>query len=43
MNLAELRGIAALDVLAEGWRKYAIRRLDSGRVEDWNKRLEGRE
>lgn len=41
LNLAELQGIAALDVLAEGWRRYAIRRLESGRVEDWSKRLEG--
>lgn len=42
MNRDELAGIAALDVLAEGWRRYAIRRLDSGRVEDWSARLEGR-
>lgn len=42
LNRDELRGIAALDVLAEGWRKYAQRRLDSGRVEDWRPRLEGR-
>lgn len=41
MNLVELEGIAALDVLAEGWRKYAVRRLDSRRVEDWSKRLDG--
>ncbi|WP_347266798.1 MOSC domain-containing protein [Paracoccus sp. (in: a-proteobacteria)] len=41
MNLAELQGIAALDVLAEGWRRHALRRLDSGRVEDWSRRLEG--
>lgn len=41
MNLAELQGIAALDVLAEGWRRHAIRRLESGRVEDWTRRLEG--
>ena len=41
MNLGELEGIAALDVLAEGWRKYAVRRLESGRVEDWRKRLDG--
>lgn len=41
LNLGELQGIAALDVLAEGWRKYAVRRLESGRVEDWSKRLEG--
>ncbi|MBP6678256.1 MAG: MOSC domain-containing protein [Paracoccus sp.] len=42
MNLDELVGIAALDVLADGWRRYATRRLESGRVEDWTKRLEGR-
>ncbi|MTH35015.1 MOSC domain-containing protein [Paracoccus limosus] len=38
----ELAGIAALDVLAEGWRRYAVRRLESGRVEDWTARLEGK-
>lgn len=41
LNRGELQGIAGLDVLAEGWRKYAVRRLDSGRVEDWTKRLDG--
>lgn len=41
LNRQELAAIAALDVLAEGWRKYAIRRLDSGKVEDWNRRLDG--
>lgn len=41
LNLYELKGIAALEVLAEGWRKYAVRRLESGRVEDWRKRLDG--
>src|SRR5690606_5752528 len=41
LNLGELQGIAALDVLAEGWRRYAIRRLESGRVEDCSRRLEG--
>lgn len=41
LNLDELKGIAALDVLAEGWRKYAVRRLESRRVEDWHKRLDG--
>lgn len=41
MNLGELEGIAALDVLAESWRKYAVRRLDSRRVEDWSARLDG--
>lgn len=42
LNRTELEAIAALDVLAEGWRRYARRRLDSGRVEDWRPRLEGR-
>ncbi|QRZ15451.1 MOSC domain-containing protein [Paracoccus methylovorus] len=42
LNLDELQGIAALDVLADGWRRYAVRRLESGRVEDWSKRLEGK-
>lgn len=42
MNLAELEQIAALEVLAEGWRKYAVRRLASGQVEDWRARLEGK-
>jgi len=41
LNLDELKGMAALDVLAEGWRKYAVRRLASGRVEDWRNRLDG--
>lgn len=41
LNPRELTGIAALEVLAEGWRRYAQRRLDSGRVEDWRPRLEG--
>lgn len=41
MNIVELEGIAELDVLAEGWRKYAVRRLESRRVEDWSTRLDG--
>lgn len=41
MNRDLLSEIAALSVLAEGWRKYARRRLDSGRIEDWTARLEG--
>lgn len=42
LNRTELASIAGLDVLAEGWRRYAQRRLDSGRVEDWRPRLEGK-
>nr|WP_234834288.1 hypothetical protein [Sinorhizobium meliloti] len=41
MNPSELKGIAALDLLAEGWRKHAEWRQESGRVEGWRKRLEG--
>lgn len=41
LNRTELEGMAALEVLAEGWRKHAVRRLQSGRVEDWSRRLEG--
>ncbi len=41
LDQAELRGIAALKPLAESWRNHAARRLDSGRVEDWSKRLQG--
>jgi MOSC domain-containing protein YiiM len=41
MNLSELRGIATLEVLAESWRRHALRRLESGRIEDWSQRLEG--
>lgn len=36
-----LAGMAALPQLAESWRRLAIRRLESGTVEDWKKRLEG--
>ncbi|WP_315861390.1 MOSC domain-containing protein [Rhizobium leguminosarum] len=42
-NRDELAGIAALDRLASSWRDYAARRLQSGRIEDWAKRLEGHE
>nr|WP_280641013.1 redoxin domain-containing protein [Sinorhizobium meliloti] len=41
LNPSELKGIAALDLLAQGWRKHAVWREESGRVEDWRKRLEG--
>ncbi|MDB6177055.1 MOSC domain-containing protein [Paracoccus sp. Z330] len=41
LNREELSAIANLPVLADGWRKYARRRLDSGKVENWKPRLEG--
>lgn len=42
-NLKELKAITELSWLAEGWRSYASRRLESGRVEDWGRRLYGTE
>jgi MOSC domain-containing protein YiiM len=41
LDADELRGIRDLGTLAEGWRHYAQRRLDSGKVEDWSRRLDG--
>lgn len=41
MNLPELEAMAALPHLAESWRGYARRRLESRQVEDWSKRLTG--
>lgn len=41
LDFGTLRQIAALEVLADGWRRHAQRRLDSGLVEDWTARLEG--
>ena len=41
LNREELRAMAELSVLSEGWRTRAARRLDSGRVEDWTARLDG--
>lgn len=39
---AGLAGMAALDELAENWRSIAVRRLESGKVENWSARLYGR-
>lgn len=41
LDRAELSAIAGLERLASGWRTYATRRLESGRVEDWSRRLHG--
>lgn len=38
---AGLAAMAALDPLAEGWRRLARRRLESGRIESWDARLFG--
>lgn len=39
LDRATLGEIATLPALAPGWRRMAQRRLDSGTVEDWSKRL----
>ena len=41
LNPDELAAMAALSALPENWRRLAARRLESGRVEDWGKRLTG--
>ena len=41
LNRDELAAMAALEHLPEGWRKYARRRLETRRVEDWSARLGG--
>jgi MOSC domain-containing protein YiiM len=38
-NREDMTAMAALPELAEGWRKLAQRRLATGRIEDWTKRL----
>ncbi len=38
---AGLAAMAALSPLAAGWRRLALRRLESGGVEDWGARLRG--
>lgn len=43
MNLDELAAMAELAHLPEGWRGYARRRLETRRVEDWSRRLQGEE
>ncbi len=41
LNREGLEGIAALPLLAESWRQLARRRLESGLIEDWSRRLTG--
>lgn len=43
LNRAELELLAELPQLAEGWRRHARRRLETGAVEDGTSRLTGRE
>lgn len=42
LNRRELEAIAELSALAPGWRDHARKRLLSGTVEDWSRRLDGR-
>lgn len=42
LDAALLQELAALDELTEGWRSLFRRRLESGGVEDWSKRLDSR-
>ena len=39
LNQEFLQEIAALEPLSPGWREKAAKRLESGRVEPWNRRL----
>ena len=41
LDRSELEEMAALEKLPDGWRRYAQRRLESGKVESWNRRLQG--
>lgn len=42
LNRAELAAISDLPALAPGWREHARRRIASGQIEDWTRRLDGR-
>ncbi|QND54323.1 MOSC domain-containing protein [Phyllobacterium sp. 628] len=41
MNLDALAEMATLERLPDGWRRYAQRRLETRKVEDWSSRLRG--
>ena len=41
LDRSELTAIAGLSRLASGWRAHAAKRLESGKVEDWTRRLQG--
>lgn len=43
LDRSELAAIVALTRLTSSWRVHAARRLESGEVEDWSKRLQGGE
>lgn len=41
LDRAELEALSRVEALAAGWREHAIRRLRTGAVEDWTRRLDG--
>lgn len=41
LNREELGALAGLPTLSEGWKIHARRRLETGAVEDWSRRLQG--
>lgn len=41
LNYDELAQMAAIPHLADGWKRYAVRRLENRKVEDWSARLQG--
>lgn len=41
LNYDELALMAEIPHLADGWKRYAVRRLENRKVEDWSARLQG--
>lgn len=41
LNYGELAQMADIAHLADGWKRYALRRLENRKVEDWSARLKG--
>ncbi|MBZ7925540.1 MOSC domain-containing protein [Ensifer adhaerens] len=41
LNRQALEEIANLAILPSGWREYAVKRLQTRKVEDWSRRLDG--
>ncbi|WP_343312786.1 MOSC domain-containing protein [Brucella sp. BE17] len=41
LNYDELSAMAEIPHLADGWKRYAVRRLQNRKVEDWSPRLTG--
>jgi MOSC domain-containing protein YiiM len=39
LDRSELEGLASIPEVADGWRRLALRRLQTGAVEDWSARL----